>query len=315
MDTSNVRSPAKRGLPQTRAARPPKPLVSSRIVRVLVTGAAGMIGRATLDLLAAESIPTTALVLEEPAEPLPATEVVVGDAREVEAVARALRDCDAVIHLAAIPTPLVDPPEDVFGVNTLATFTVLDQAGQAGITRAAIASSYAICGLPFAPRQLTIPYLPMDTGLPLQIMDPYALSKRVDELTAEMITARYGMDVVALRLPFVGTIDGRLPARAAEFVEHPERGTNDLWCYLDARDAARAMLASLSPADPGAHVLYVAAEETLAPYPTEWLLRRFHPGVPRPEFPGRAAPIDLAPARELIGFTAAYPLAIEERAG
>src|SRR6185437_2863133 len=169
-----------------------------------------MIGRATLELLAAESIPATALVLAEPdgdtgeAGPLPATEVVVGDARDVEAVARALRDCDALIHLAAIPTPLVDPPEEVFGVNTLSTFTVLDQAGQVGITRAAIASSYAICGLPFAPRPLTIPYLPMDTKLPLQIADPYALSKRVDELTAEMITARYGMDIVALRLPFVG---------------------------------------------------------------------------------------------------------------
>jgi len=285
-----------------------------RLVRVLVTGAAGMIGRATLELLAAESIPTTALVLEEPDEPLPTTELVVGDARDVEAVARALRDCDAVIHLAAIPTPLVDPPEDVFGINTLATFTVLDQAGQAGIPRAAIASSYAICGLPFAPRRLTIPYLPMDTAVPLQIMDPYALSKHVDEMTAAMVAARYGMDVVALRLPFIGTIDGRLPTRAAEFVEHPERGVNDLWCYLDARDAARAMLAALQPASPGAHVLYVAAEETLAPYPTEWLLERFHPGVPRPAFPGRTAPIDLAPARELIGFTAAYPLAIEERA-
>jgi len=282
-------------------------------VRVLVTGAAGMIGRATLELLAAESIASTALVLEEPEEPLPATEVVVGDARDVEAVARALRDCDAVIHLAAIPSPLVDPPEDVFGGNTLATFTVLDQAGQVGIGRAAIASSYAICGLPFAPRQLTIPYLPMDTGLPLQIMDAYALSKRVDEQTAEMITARYGMDTVALRLPFVGPVDGRLTARAEEFVEHPERGLNDLWSYLDARDAARAMLAALNPADPGAHVLYVAAEETLAPYPTEWLLQRYHPGVPRPEFAGRTTPIDLAPARELIGFTASYPMPIEER--
>jgi nucleoside-diphosphate-sugar epimerase len=282
-------------------------------VRVLVTGAAGMIGRATLELLAAESIPSTALVLEEPDEPLPATEVVVGDARDVEAVARALRDCDAVIHLAAIPSPLVDPPEDVFGVNTLATFTVLDQAGQVGISRAAIASSYAICGLPFAPRPLSIPYLPMDTGLPLQIMDAYALSKRVDEQTADMITARYGMDTVALRLPFIGTVDGRLTARAEEYVEHPERGVNDLWCYLDARDAARALLAALSPADPGAHVLYVAADETLAPYPTEWLLQRFHPGVPRPEFPGRATPIDLAPARDLIGFTAIHPMPIEER--
>jgi hypothetical protein len=35
--------------------------------------------------------------------------------------------------------------------------------------------------------------------------------------------------------------------------------------------------------------------------------------VPRPEFPGRATPIDLAPARDLIGFTAIHPMPIEER--
>jgi nucleoside-diphosphate-sugar epimerase len=281
-------------------------------MRVLVTGAAGMIGRATLELLAAESIPSTALVLEKPDEPVPATEVVVGDARDVEAVARALRDCDALIHLAAIPSPLVDPPEEVFGVNTLATFTVLDQAGQVGVTRAAIASSYAICGLPFAPHPLTMPYLPVDTKMPLQVTDAYALSKRVDEATAEMIAARYGMDVVALRFPFVGTADDRLPARAAELAAYPESGTADVWSYLDARDAARALLASLSPSQPGMHVLYLAAEETLAPYRTEWLLDRFHPGVPRPVFTGRTTPIDLTAARELIGFAAAYPMPVDE---
>jgi nucleoside-diphosphate-sugar epimerase len=281
-------------------------------MRVLVTGATGMIGRATLELLAAESIPSTALVLEEPDEPVPATEVVVGDARDVEAVARALRDCDALIHLAAIPSPLVDPPEEVFGVNTLATFTVLDQAGQVGVTRCAIASSYAICGLPFAPRPLSMPYLPVDTRMPLQVTDAYALSKRVDEATAEMIAVRYGMDVVALRLPFVGTADDRLPARAADLAEHPELGTADVWSYLDARDAARALLASLTATQSGMHALYLAAEETLAPYRTEWLLDRFHPGVPRPVFAGRTTPIDLAPARDLIGFTAAYPMPVDE---
>ena len=50
--------------------------------------------------------------------------------------------------------------------------------------------------------------------------------------------------------------------------------------------------------------------ETLAPQPTEWLLDRFHPGVPRPHFPGRTVPIDLAPARDLLGFEAAHPFEV-----
>jgi nucleoside-diphosphate-sugar epimerase len=274
---------------------------------VLVTGAAGLVGSAVLDLLAAGGIAATALVLEKPGRDLPAERVVVGDARDPAVVASALRDADAVIHLAAIPAPDHDPDEVVFGGNSLATFTVLDQAGRAGVRRIALASSYAICGLPFARRPLTMPYLPIDVRLPLQITDPYALSKRADEATAEMTALRFGIDVVALRLPFVGTPDDRLPATAARYAESPEHGAADVWSYLDARDAARALLASLSPAEPGSHVVYVAAPEILAPQPTESLLERFHPGVPRPAFAGRTVPIDLTLARDLLGFTAAYP--------
>jgi nucleoside-diphosphate-sugar epimerase len=152
-----------------------------------------------------------------------------------------------------------------------------------------------------------MPYLPIDTLLPLQITDPYALSKRVDEATAEMINRTYGMSLVALRLPFVGTATGRLARTAAMFATSPERGAADVWSYLDARDAARALVAALRPARPGNHVVYVAAPETLAPQPTEWLLETYHPGVPRPSFPGRTVPIDLRPARDLLGFTAEFP--------
>jgi nucleoside-diphosphate-sugar epimerase len=281
--------------------------------RVLVTGAAGLIGGATLELLAERGIPATALVLDDPGRPLPADRVVTGDAGNPAVVARALRDVDAVIHLAAIPTPLNDPGERVFAGNTAATFTVLDQAAQAGVRRAAIASSYAICGLPFAATPLTMPYLPIDTALPLQITDPYALSKRVDEETAAMIHRRYGMTVVALRLPFVGDPDERLPQAARRYAEQPADGAADVWSYLDVRDAARALVASVAPARPGRHVIYVAAPQTLAPYPTEQLLDRFHPGVPRPPFAGRTVPIDLDPARELLNFTAEHLWPVEER--
>ena len=105
----------------------------------------------------------------------------------------------------------------------------------------------------------------------------------------------------------------RLPQAAARYAQHPATGAADVWCYLDARDAARAMVAALNPARPGHHVVYVAAPETLAPYPTDHLLDRFHPGVPRPPFPGRTVPIDLEPARELLDFTAVHPWHLEQR--
>jgi uncharacterized protein YbjT (DUF2867 family) len=112
--------------------------------------------------------------------------------------------------------------------------------------------------------------------------------------------------VVALRLPFVGTADDRLAEAAERFMDRPETGAADVWSYLDARDTARALVAALDPAEKGSHVLYVAAPETLAPYPTEELVDRFHPGVPHPPFAGRIVPIDLEPARKLLGFSAQH---------
>lgn len=276
-------------------------LPGSSLGRVLVTGAAGLIGRAVLDLLADRGIAATAT--DRAATDLAADRVFTGSAADLPP--EALADVDAVIHLAAIPAPDSDPDADLFAGNTRATFDVLDQAGRAGIRRVALASSYAICGLPFARRPLRMPYLPIDTALPLQITDPYALSKQTDEATAAMMSRQYGMTTVALRFPFVGDHD-RLAAVAAQYAADPSAGAADVWSYLDVRDAARALVAALEPAAPGAHVLYPAAPETIAPDPTEDLVTTYHPDVPHPPFPGRTVPIDLEPARALIGFTAAH---------
>ncbi|MBU2666597.1 NAD-dependent epimerase/dehydratase family protein [Actinoplanes bogorensis] len=108
---------------------------------VLVTGAAGLIGTAVLDLLAAQGITSTALVLES--DQTRASRTLVADARDTGSVADALDGADAVIHLAAIPRPGHDPDEVVFGRNTQATFTVFDQAARRGDRLAAQAELFA----------------------------------------------------------------------------------------------------------------------------------------------------------------------------
>jgi nucleoside-diphosphate-sugar epimerase len=278
----------------------------TRYQRVLVTGAAGRIGRGVLDVLAREAVPATALVLDDPGD-LRADRVIVGDARSPEVVARAIEGADGVVHLAAIPTPLDDPPEVVFGTNTLSTFTVLDAAGRAGVRRAVIASSQAASGIPFAAQELHPVHVPVDHETPDQAADPYALSKRTDELTADMVARRYGMPVVALRYPFVGGLDERLPEYADAVARDPAVGAGSLWAYLETRDAAEAAwLALLCPAD-GAVVIHVAAPETLVPEPTADLLRRYHPDTPvRRPIEGRAVPYDLTAAEQVLGFRARH---------
>lgn len=55
--------------------------------------------------------------------------------------------CDALIHLAAIPTPYGHPDEVVFGNNVGATYNASQAAMTVGIGRAIIASSVSACGM------------------------------------------------------------------------------------------------------------------------------------------------------------------------
>ncbi|WP_166355629.1 NAD-dependent epimerase/dehydratase family protein [Phytoactinopolyspora limicola] len=285
------------------------------IDHVLITGAAGLIGRATTRHLRQRGTRITGLVLDDPGD-LDVDRVVVGDAGDRAAVEAGLDGVDAVIHLAARAAPNLGTADEVFSGNVAATFTVLDAAGERGIRHAAVASSINALGYHYSPHADVHPeWFPLDEQLPSRAADPYSLSKQVDEMTAAGMHRRYGMTIVALRFPMVGGlgevagVDGRLPSWAKAVTAEPWRGARDGWLYLESRDAARALELALRPAVPGAHVVFVAAPTTGVPYRTGDLLDRYHPGVPRRRlFSGREAPVDLGRAADLLGFTARHLL-------
>jgi nucleoside-diphosphate-sugar epimerase len=269
--------------------------------RVLVTGAAGRLGSAVLRVLAAAGVAVVGLDLRDPGG---VETFFTGRADDVDLVGRAMAGVDTVIHLAAIPQPGLDTPERVFVGNAGSTFVVLDQAARAGVRRAVIASSLSITGLPFSPKPAVPDYLPVDEAMPLQVADPYALSKQADEATAEMVARRDGMAVVAFRFPMLGTPEFFAKEPIADYVDDPGSGASVLWAYLDFRDAAQACWLGVTADVTGAHAVYVAAPETLSPFPTEDLVARYLPGVPvRTPLPGRTVPIDTSAASALLGFT------------
>jgi nucleoside-diphosphate-sugar epimerase len=271
--------------------------------RVLVTGAAGRLGSEVLRVLAAQG---AAVVGLDRTDPGGADTFLTGSAADVDLVAKAMSGVDTVIHLAAIPRPTLGTPEEVFVGNVAATFVVLDQAARAGVRRAVIASSLSITGLPFAPKPAVPDYVPVDEAMPLQVGDPYALSKQADEATAAMVARRDGMSVVAVRFPMLGEPEF-LAEEAVAHREDPGSRAHSMWAYLDMRDAATVCWLGATASLSGAHVLYVAAPETLSPYPTEDLVARYLPGVPvRAPLPGRSVPIDTSAASSLLGFTAAH---------
>jgi nucleoside-diphosphate-sugar epimerase len=287
--------------------------VSDPLRHVLVTGAAGLLGRKVVERLRADGVTVTALELEKP-DDLDVDRLVIGSAGEEAVVREALDGVDGVVHLAALRSPDLGTAQQVFIGNTSATFNVLEEAARAGVRRAVIASSYSITGMPFAPHDRHPAYLPIDEQLPLQVEDPYALSKQVDERTAEMMWWRHGLSVCALRYPFLGSAERELPERAASIAEDPSFGAREFWTYLETRDAAAAAVRGLTRPAPGFVALALAAPVTLAPYPTAQLLDWFHPNVPRRRpFSGRSAPVDTSRARAVLDWRPEFLWPSDER--
>lgn len=275
-------------------------------MRIVVTGASGGIGRYVVADLLAHGHEVHALSRGAPPAQLAASGAIWHQAqiRDAEAIAALMvaERPDALIHLAAIPSPLLGSPLEVFATNVEATFVALEAAGVAGVRRVVLASSISLLGLPFGAPGLAPLYAPVDEAHPNIGTDPYALSKEVDEATAAMMYRRHGYQVVALRIPHTRPMEALL-ARVADLAHDPADLARELWAYLDARDAARAFALAVERDIPGYHVINVMAPDTYSAEPTADLLARFHPSTPlRRPIEGRESAFDLTRCRELLGF-------------
>lgn len=115
------------------------------MTRILVTGAAGLIGRPLVNRLRADGIDVVELDLQAPD---PASS---GDVRCRDRVARALTGCDGVIHLAAVARVLeaAADPERCRTTNISGTRTVVEEALAAPTCRWLLfASSREVYGQP-----------------------------------------------------------------------------------------------------------------------------------------------------------------------
>ncbi len=120
-------------------------------------------------------------------------DVLEGDIRNAARVGEAVRGVEVIFHEAAfvsVPQSMQEP-QACFDVNIMGTSLLFDAARRAGVRRAVVASSAAVYGESEA--------LPLVEETPLQPLSPYALSKRVKEMYAELFTGSFGFEVAALR--------------------------------------------------------------------------------------------------------------------
>ncbi len=209
---------------------------------IVVTGAAGRLGRRVVQLLVDQGRDVLATDQVQ-ADDLPA-EFVPCRLQDAEAVDNILRGAEAVVHMGAIPGPSRAEPREIFENNVSADFNVLMSAAEQGLRRVVFSSSafgmgWAHDGNAFVPL-----YLPLDEEHPMMPFEPYGLTKQVGEDIGRMIARNSATTVVSLRFTNVA-----LPEVQAEFpwpAPTPENPlTLVMWAYADARDVAEAHVLAL----------------------------------------------------------------------
>ena len=165
----------------------------------LVTGGAGFIGSHLVARLLAEG--RAVRVLDNGAtgsfERLNGLagrlEVVSGDIRDTDEVAKAMTGVAGVFHQAAevsVPRSVADPI-GTYAVNVTGTLNVLDAARAAGVRRVVVASTSAIYG--------DDPEMPKRETMAPRPISPYAASKLAAEGLCAVYARCYGLETVALR--------------------------------------------------------------------------------------------------------------------
>lgn len=163
-------------------------------MKILVTGAAGFIGREFCALAAERGHSLRRVLRSAPAHAQ--GDVAVGDLEQRTDWSEALAGIDVVVHLAArvhkMREEVADPEQAYWRANVEVTRRLVEQAAAAGVRRFVFVSSIKVNGEKTSGR----PFTEADEPAPL---DPYGRTKLAAEQAVQQLAEAAGMEWVVLR--------------------------------------------------------------------------------------------------------------------
>jgi UDP-glucose 4-epimerase len=275
-------------------------------MKVLVTGGSGLVGRYVVDELCGSHSVTVADL--KPAHRNDVNYLPL-DVLDPSAVQNHVRGFDAVVHLAGIPHPLNNPAEEVFRVNTLGTFNMLEACSINGISRCVFMSSESTLGFAFSKTRLAPLYLPLDEEHVLRPEDPYGLSKVTAELLCDAYSRRSGIQTICLRAPWIWVPEDKERIFYRQLVDEYPKWYKNLWAYIHVADVAGAIALSLTASFKTRHeIFFIAAENNWTGRESRSLATEFYPETRdfRDGFSGAASFISSRKARSVLKFFPRY---------
>ncbi len=303
-------------------------------MRVTITGAAGNLGEYVIkELEANHDLLLFDLKPRGDAPRFQNHDYLQGDLLNYEDCQKAVKDADAIVHLAAIPYATDIPGmlerieqlaaamgwqlpkkmvfDDTFRINVVGTWYLLTAMEDAGVDTIVAASTNGVYGWDWlGSHPEVVEYLPLDEKHPIYPGGySYDLSKALVEDVLASFTRRCGVKTYGIRPGWIWRpdklkqlADGMAPAAGWQ---------RNFYNYVDIRDIARAFRQCLEAAegiDSPHEVFCVTAADTRAQEDSMALLEKFQPELVGKvgNLAGRQSMVSCEKAKEYFGYEAQH---------